>query len=61
METYDTKLKIVLRHLVALIFCIFGLPDCTDETVVGSLTKLDPCHCLWSLKRRQFAGVFSLM
>jgi len=25
METYDTKLKIVLRHLVALIFCIFAL------------------------------------
>ena len=25
METYDSKLKIVLRHLVALIFCIFAL------------------------------------
>lgn len=25
METYDTKLKIVLRHLIALIFCIFAL------------------------------------
>ncbi len=25
METYDSKLKIVLRHLIALIFCIFAL------------------------------------
>jgi len=25
METYDTKLKIILRHLVALIFCIFAM------------------------------------
>lgn len=25
METYDSKLKIILRHLVAIIFCIFAL------------------------------------
>ena len=49
METYDSKLKIVLRHLVALIFCIFALypilfvvTNSISETANLSNAKLIP-------------------
>lgn len=49
METYDSKLKIILRHLIAIIFCIFSLypilfvvTNSISETTTLSNAKLIP-------------------